>query len=121
MITRRLFVLWIGMVSLFASLALQAQDDMYGQVRFTNESGQAVKLKVWNPRTENGSFEATVENGKSTLLTGKDGKPLHVGLGSSRIQINGMDPKGVSEVASRKGDTYEIVWTKDGFKPRAKE
>lgn len=81
----------------------------------------AVKLKEWNPRSENGSFEATVENGKSVLLTGKDGKPLHVGLISLRIQINDMDPKGVSEVASRKGDTYEIVWTKDGFKPRAKE
>jgi len=81
----------------------------------------AVKLKVWNPRSENGSVEATVENGKSVLLTGTDGKALHVGRISSRIQLNGMVPNGVSEVASRKGDTYEIVWTKDGFKPRAKE
>ena len=121
MITRRLFALWVGMVSLFASLTVHAQDDMYAQVRFTNESGQAVKLKVWNPRTETGSFEASVENGKSVLLTGKDGKPLHVGLVSSRIQINGMDPKGVSEVATRQGDNYVIVWTKDGFKPKAKE
>ena len=109
------------MVAFVATLALQAQDDMYAQVRFTNESGQPVKVKVWNPRSDHGDFEATVENGKSVLFTGKDGKPLHVGLGSSRIQINGMEPKTVLDVASRKGDAYEIVWMKDGFKPRAKE
>lgn len=104
-----------------ASFALLAQDDMYSHVRFTNESGQAVKIKVWNTRSEHGKFEATVESGKSVLFTNKDGKPLLVGLGSSRIQVNGLEPKEVLSVSSRGSDANVIVWTKDGFKPRAKE
>ena len=121
MITRRLFVFCavIGLVS--ASLTLLAQDDMYGHVSFSNESGQTVKIKVWNTRSELGRFEATIENGKSTVLTGKDGKPLLMGLGSSRIQVNGMEAKEVLSVAIRQGDTLVIVWTKDGFKAKAKE
>ena len=94
---------------------------MYGHVRFSNESGQPVKIKVWNTRSEHGRFEGTVEAGKSTLLTNKDGKPLLVGLGSSRIQVNEAEPKEVLNVSSRKGDEEVIVWTKDGFKAKAKE
>ena len=121
MMTRRLFALCaaIGLVS--ASLILRAQDDMYAQVRFSNESGEPVKIKVWNTRSEHGRFEGTVEAGKSTVLTSKDGKPLLVGLGSSRIQVNEAEPKEVLSVSSRKGDDYVIVWTKEGFKPKAKE
>ena len=121
MIPRRVFALCaaIGLVS--ASLTLLAQDDMYGRVSFTNESGQPVKIKVWNTRGENGAFEAAVEIGKSVIFTNKDGQPLHVGLGSSWIQVNGAKPTSVRTVASRKDDAYVIVWTKEGFKPKAKE
>jgi hypothetical protein len=121
MTTRRQFVLLAGMALLFGNLPLQAQDDMYAHVRFTNESDKPVKIKVWNTRSELGKFEATVEAGKSTDLTGKDGKPLLVGLGSSRIQINEMEPKPVFDVANRGKDAMVITWTKDGFKPPAKE
>ena len=121
MITRRLFVLLAGMALLFANLPLRAQDDMYAHVRFSNESDKPVKIKVWNTRSELGQFEAAVAAGKSTDLTGKDGKPFLVGLGSSRIQINDMEPKVVIDVTNRGKDVLVITWTKDGFKPRAKE
>ena len=118
MITRRLFVL---LAFLFASLPLSAQDDMYAHVRFTNESDKPVKIRVWNTRSEHGKFEVTVEAGKSTDFTGKDGKPLLVGLGSSQIQVNEIPAKSVIEVANRGKDVWLITWTKDGFKPKAKE
>ncbi len=121
MFTRRLFVLFAGLALLFSSAPLHAQDDMYGHVRFTNESGQSVKIKVWNTRSERGAFEATVEAGKSTDFTDKDGKPFLVGLGSSQIQMNGMESKSVISVANRQDKIYVIVWTKDGFKTKAKE
>src|SRR5438067_7215796 len=116
MISRRLFALFAGLALLFASLPAQAQDDMYGHVRFTNESGQPVKIKVWNTRSDRPPFEATVEAGKSTNVTDKDGKPFPVGLISSLIQVNAIEPKSVMTVATRKGDIYVVVWTKDGFK-----
>ncbi len=121
MITRRLFVFFAGIALSSASLPLHAQDDAYGHVRFTNESGQPAKVKIWNPRVGGAVFEATVETGKSTDVTNKDGKPMRVGLGSSQIQVNGMPEKSVITVATRTGDTYVVVWTKDGFKPKAKE
>jgi hypothetical protein len=76
---------------------------------------------VWNPRSERAPFEATVDGGKSIVLADKDGKPLLIGLGSSYIQVNGSEPKSVSTVATRQEDGYVVVWTKDGFKPKAKE
>jgi hypothetical protein len=121
MITRRLFALCAGIALLSTSLPLAAQDDAYGHVRFTNNSGKSVKLKVWNPRAERAPFEAAVEAGKSVDLADKDGKPFLVGLGSSQIQVNGTEPKSVSTVASREKDFYVIVWTADGFKAKAKE
>ena len=121
MITRRLFLLLAGMALLFASPPLQAQDDMYAHVRFTNESDKPVKVKVWNTRSEVGKFEVTVEAGKSADVTGKDGKPFLVGVLSSRIQINDMEPKTVHDVANRGKDALVITWAKDGFKPKAKE
>lgn len=121
MITRRLFVLLAGMALLFASVPLYAQDDMYAHVRFTNESDKAVKIKVWNTRSDLGKFEATVEAGKSTDFTGKDGKPFLVGLGSSLIQVNDIEPKPVIDVTNRGKDILVITWTKNGFKAKAKE
>lgn len=119
--TRRLFLLFAGMALLFASVPIQAQDDSYASVRFTNESDKSVKLKVWNPRVGGASFEATVEIGKSVDLTTKDGKPMRVGVYSSKIQVDEMEPKSVVSVATRQDTVYVVVWTKDGFKPKAKE
>jgi len=94
---------------------------MYAHVRFTNESDKPVKIKVWNTRSEHGRFEATVEAGKSTDFTGKDGKPFLVGLHSSQIQINDMEPQQVATVANRGKDVMVITWTQEGFKARAKD
>jgi hypothetical protein len=121
MIPRRLFALCAGIALLSASLPISAQDDAYVHVRFTNGSDQPAKVKVWNPRSERAPFEATVEGGKSMVLADKDGKPLLVGLGSSYIQVNGSEPKSVITVAARQEKIYVVVWTKDGFKPKAKE
>jgi hypothetical protein len=121
MLSRRLFALCAGIALLAASLPLPAQDDAYIHVRFTNESGKPAKLKMWNPRSERAPFEATVKAGKSAVLTDKDGKPLLVGLGSSYIQVNGSEPKSVITVATRQEEIYVVVWTKDGFKAKAKE
>ncbi len=121
MIPRRLFVLAAGIAALAASLPLLAQDDSYGLVRFTNESGKPVKVKLWNPRIDRAPFEASVEAGKSADVADKDGKPFRVGLGSSQIQVDGTEPKSVSTVARREKDIHVVVWTKDGFKAKAKE
>ncbi len=120
MFTRRLFALCAASaLAVFAPL--HAQDDSYAAVRFSNESGKPAKLKVWNPRSENGSFEAEVPAGKSVDLTGKDGKPLRVGLYSSQIQVNDSKPVSVISVAARGQGAHLVVWTKDGFKPKPKE
>ena len=121
MITRRLFVFCAGIAFSFASLPLHAQDDSYGRVRFTNESSQPVKVKIWNPRIGGAPFEATVEAGKSMDVTDKDGKPIHVGLGSSQIQVNGMPAKSVVSVSTNLDGVHVVVWTKDGFKLKPKE
>ena len=120
MIPRRFFLLCAVIALAFSGLPLHAQDDAYAHVRFTNETEQAVKLKVWNPRVERPPFEATVEAGKSVTLADKGGKPLLVGLGSSYIQVEGEKPQSVITVAARNDDIYAIVWTKGGFKVKAK-
>lgn len=100
-----------------AILELAAQDDSYHPIRFVNESDKAVKITVWNPRSERKADNWTIEAGKTFDFADDSGKKLIFGIYSSKIIVDDAPEVALVSVAKRSEDGLRILtWTGKGFK-----